>query len=319
MGVRFPGSSFWRSDDEPDQVARVFPAHVLAGWLRDPIRAERMAAALRVLPALPLRPGEDFSAERLMELAHREATNAYLSAAEEIGLFGGREGRQLRRSLRSGRDDDFRGAIDECMAAWWLSKALGFRLTPRPPGRGARVLDLGILRRQGLVGVEVKAPFRPGRFEPGRIYTMPADTHHLGAVLMCLHAAAKQLPPGLPGLVILTPSLDWPIRQALLRAFHEDSDELCSISAAMVLLKMTDFCPPAHGRPALAVVHHRCYLVLNPHATAVLPTAIGRGWPVYAGDWWKYDLQPVKGSERKFPVCTPAVPFQGKGVRLVVR
>ncbi len=70
--------------------------------------------------------------------ARRAAWETYLDSADACGLLDV----DLLARLRGRDDDDFRGAIAECLSAWVLSTCLGYRLTPRPAGRGTHRLDM---------------------------------------------------------------------------------------------------------------------------------------------------------------------------------
>lgn len=179
---------------QADCVVRVFPPPVIRAWRAygDP----EMAELADMAAATPLPLGRDFSAKELWRLAYREAVNGYLRAADAVGLFRGHPGRGLLSRLRASDPRSYRGAMAECITAWWFSVVMAHKLTPHPPGRPGKLLDLGVDSGESLIGVEVKSPYRPLRFTPGTVYTKYADdTDHLGAVLMCFTDAVAQLDP----------------------------------------------------------------------------------------------------------------------------
>src|SRR5262245_16432682 len=67
--------------------------------------------------------------------AHRAAWMAYLDAAATCGLLADPHAKDLVARLTSVDDEQFRSAMAECQAAWYLTKKLGLDATARPPGK----------------------------------------------------------------------------------------------------------------------------------------------------------------------------------------
>ncbi len=92
--------------------------------------------------------------------AQTSAWTAYLDAAIACGLLADPYGMDLTTRLTHVDDDQFRSAMAECQAAWYLSKKLGLDVSARPLGRGASELELLVRLPDGDVHVEVKSPLR---------------------------------------------------------------------------------------------------------------------------------------------------------------
>lgn len=92
--------------------------------------------------------------------ASRNAWNNYVAVASMHGFFSQSENCDLRKRLTDREDNNFRGAMAECMAAWFFLETLGWKITPRPRGQGRRELELTAMSPEGPIMVEVKAPFR---------------------------------------------------------------------------------------------------------------------------------------------------------------
>ncbi len=254
--------------------------------------------------------GEELTAERLWAVAQRSATNAYLDVARRLGLLRGRQGHDLLRRLGASDPHTHRGAMAECVSAWWLHSPLGLPLVPRPPGVGRKVLEFAI-EGDPRIGVEVKAPYRPMRYVPSQVYTTdPMATDHVGAVVTCLGDAAQKLDPAQLNMVILVPSLDWPVLPAVIRALEEE-DKL-PIDIVMIIDTMHDAVNPIGGVPGQAFLMHRCSLVRNRRRHPPRDSLWG-GWPVYERPNFEYwtEISPVSGSRTKDWVRTPSVSFEG--------
>ena len=74
----------------------------------------------------------------------RDAWAHYLRCSFAVGMFDGKEGEDLRSRLAGRDDEQFRSAMSECFAAWFLSERLGLTVSPRPKGRQTRVLDMAV-------------------------------------------------------------------------------------------------------------------------------------------------------------------------------
>src|SRR5262249_45427473 len=118
---------------------------------------ELLSFRLRVLAAGGLNPSVDNQTRR----AYKSAWEVYLQAAFACGLFEGQHGADLRARLTGVDDDNFRSAMSECLAVWYLAGRLKLPIAPRPEGRPGRPLEFLIDHPQGEINVEVKAPYRP--------------------------------------------------------------------------------------------------------------------------------------------------------------
>ena len=297
----------WRCMVTPtDLVQWAFPDQVHQMWSN-----AEMEQVRQMIVARPLAPEEEYSAGQIRALAQRVATHSYLRYSYDLGLFKGREGRELLARLRANDPHSHRGAMAECVAAWWLGSVLRYELVPRPRGVGGKVLEFEIPRRSPIF-VEVKAPYRPMRFESGEVFIKdPMDTDHMGAIVTCLGDAHQQFHPEGVNLVVLVPSLDWPLRPAVIRALEEERG--LAIDAVMVLETMHDYINPTERRPGRAFLMHRCYVVTNRHRKPP-GNSFWRRWPVYEGpdfEIWK-KLRPVYGTEKKQWVRLPSASFEGR-------
>jgi hypothetical protein len=97
--------------------------------------------------------------DMLNALGRKDAWLRYLVAAKRCGLIS-EPGDDIVRRLRELEGENFRSAMAECIAAWFLSSELGLDVGPRPEGRPGRTLDLSLSINGTAVGVEVKAPRR---------------------------------------------------------------------------------------------------------------------------------------------------------------
>lgn len=267
-----------------------------------------MEDVLQMALATPLVPAEEFSAERLWSVVQRAATNDYLEQAEAMGLFKGREGRELLGRIQANDARSYRGAMAECITAWWLRSALRLPLLPRPRGVERRVLEFAIAT-EPPVGVEVKAPFRPRRYPSGQVFMKdPEATDHIGAVVTCLGDAHQKFDPAQQNVVVLVPSLDWDVLRAVIRALEEGD---LAIDAVMLLDTQHDFINPTRRKGGEAFVLHGCRVVRNRRRNPP-PDSLWGGWPVYEGpdfQYWK-KLSPVSGTTDKPWVRTSSVRFK---------
>jgi hypothetical protein len=135
----------------------VFTPKVIADLQQARSPSERLRTRLAILHAGGLNPSPLNQHLR----AFKAAWEAYLTAAFEIGLFGGQHGADLRARLTGIDDDNFFSAISECFAAWYLAGRRRLELRPRPAGRGKHCLEFSIKCDSGDINVEVKAPYRP--------------------------------------------------------------------------------------------------------------------------------------------------------------
>jgi len=133
--------------------------------------------------------------------------DAYLSASEAIGMFDGQEGRDLKARLRSGKDPNFRAAMAECCAAWYLAGPNRQQLKPRPLGRTGKVLEFEFTSGGDSVYVEVKAPYSP-------IVDTVWVGDDSGKLENVLAAANRQFDTGVRNLLVLVPRVRIPVYQS---------------------------------------------------------------------------------------------------------
>jgi hypothetical protein len=130
--------------------------------------------------------------------AQRAAWMAYLDAAAACGLFADPHAKDLVTRLTSADDEQFRSAMAECQAAWYLTEKLGLDATARPPGKGARKLELLLKLPDGDVHVEVKSPLR---VPIGDGIVRELDDSDI--IERCLADASKQFAEGRRNLLML--------------------------------------------------------------------------------------------------------------------
>lgn len=229
---------------------------------------------------------------------HREAWCAAIEVASVCGLLD----EDLRRRLTGHDDDLFRGAIAECMVARFFADS-GFAVSPRPPGRGRKQLDMAIRRHDVDAQVEVKAPYV--------LRTWNVTIGHDAPILRdCIEKAGRQFREGIANLLVIAPAIREPVymlRDQLLEAVvgehvirfqipvvegidtpepHADFDQngklaklrgspeqvktdLTRISAVMTI---EDSFEQGHLVPRVVVVH-------NPFAAVPIPETAFDSWP----------------------------------------
>jgi hypothetical protein len=181
----------------PSAISRLYTPKVLS----------RLASIQRAAP-----PREDaaadsvrqrhiiFSGEKLTGHAMRVRRAAwwmYLEHAAAVGLL---DEEDFRQRLVDVDDENFRGALAECLVSWFFSKRLGVELR-RHSGGGARHADF-----EGAddLRVEVKAPYVP---VPG-----PAWSGDDAAVLrQCIQNAGGQFKKNMVNVVVVVPLLRTPV------------------------------------------------------------------------------------------------------------
>jgi hypothetical protein len=119
--------------------------------------------------------------------------------------------------LTGTHDDNFRSAMAECMACWFLGGKLRLKVSPRPGGAPGKIPDLRIERDEGPITVEVKAP-----------HDDPLPWDYSGSIgddsemmASALDEANKQFAHGTANVLFLTPTPKYfgMLRRGLLRAF----------------------------------------------------------------------------------------------------
>jgi hypothetical protein len=114
-----------------------------------------VASACGPLPSEPVLRGQVRA-----WIAVRRSWDAYFTAAKALNLMTDNPKDDLLARLRDLSDDNFRGSLAECTAAWYLAGKLKLDVSVRPLGRGNRKLELKIILPDGDAAVEVKAPHR---------------------------------------------------------------------------------------------------------------------------------------------------------------
>jgi hypothetical protein len=149
--------------------------------------------------------------------AQRSAWNGYLRAADSCGLLADPYGKDLAARLTNVSDVQFRSAMAECQAAWYLSKKLGLDASARPRGKGASELELLVKLPDGDVHVEVKSPLRVGIADG-----VARELDDSDILDRCLADASKQLREDARNLVMLVGRLTLGVdaRRFFVKAFY---------------------------------------------------------------------------------------------------
>lgn len=231
--------------------------------------------------------------------SQKAAWDTYLRAAYSVGLFEGSGANDLYARLTGTDDDNFRSAMAECLAAWFLAGPLRLKVSARPLGRPGHPLELAIHLNAGDVHAEVKAPHRPVRNQ-----TFWGDDSDL--LKKSLEDANRQFSAESANLLIVVPELRIPLssmRGQLTRALFGDLRIVIPIdtrTGGPAGPDRLEYEPTGHfvathrpgGRafkpsgeprftrvggvltieefPTLSVVDHRALVVHNPHATRQL-------------------------------------------------
>jgi hypothetical protein len=147
--------------------------------------------------------------------ARRAAWEDYVSSAESLGTLDADVASRL-----TGRDDEnFRGAMAECMTAWLLTSHLRLPVAPRPDGRGRSIVDFGIQSDGDLIRVEVKSPYTTRPDGEGAFWS--GDYKHL--IEGSLDEANRQFSHDHTNVLMLVPLVEFPIlagRGPFVRAFY---------------------------------------------------------------------------------------------------
>jgi hypothetical protein len=180
----------------PDVVARLYTPKVmakLAAIVRQPApKADHAAEPMRLRQRL-------FSAELLpfrALSARRLAWWSYLAHADRVGLL---EDNDLCHRLTDTDDDNFRGALAECLTVWFFAKQLN--LTLRRHNAIGRRADF---EADGGIHIEVKAPYVP---VPGN--AIAGDD--ASVIRDSIREAGKQFRSGFTNIVVLVPILRTPV------------------------------------------------------------------------------------------------------------
>jgi len=158
---------------------------------------------LAVLTARDRLPETDPRASQLRYWrAKRSAWDTYVTAAAAVGIVD----EDLKQRLTGEDDDNFRGAIGECLACWYLTGVLDMLISGRGKGRPGKAPDFHVVTTSGELTAEVKAPYE----EPPRNATWSGDASDL--VASVIDTANKQFSSDGPNLLVLVPSLTFALR-----------------------------------------------------------------------------------------------------------
>ena len=130
------------------------------------------------------------------------AWNSYLSASQKCGLLDDQE---LLSRLRGEDDDGFRGAMAECLTAFYFRVRLRAEVTSKPEGTNTKNVDLLVVRGGLGVYAEVKAPYVP-------LLNSHGSGDDAKALLQAIEKAGTQMKKGRANLVVLVPSLRTSVR-----------------------------------------------------------------------------------------------------------
>lgn len=195
-------------------IDEVFPAEILAKFAkRLPQSTPAFRDRFNVLTAHGPYP-TDLAAARGVRIlrARRAAWEAYVDAAAATGVLDV----DVISRFRGFDETGWRSAYSECLAVWLFAGKLGLEVTPRPPGRRAKNLDMLVKHRIGDLHVEVKAPRAD----------VPASGVHTGddadLLVDALKTANAQFEEGRANVLVVVPELRVELRAdryQLLRAF----------------------------------------------------------------------------------------------------
>ena len=122
-----------------DVLRDVFTPEVRQAWQAKP--TDELIDRLIVLCDCGPYPSDPFAAYDLRcWRARKAAWEAYLFTAFACGMFEGDRGKDLRARLRSRNADDFRAAVAECQACWFLAGKMKLSVAPSAVGGEARTL-----------------------------------------------------------------------------------------------------------------------------------------------------------------------------------
>lgn len=206
-----------------DSLKHVFPSDMRQRLSRAATLGSDLYQRLEILNACGPCPTDHRMARRLAWLRRKKAAwEAYIDAAILLNLLGDDDhGRELLRRLQSPDNRNFRSAMAECCAAWFLRSKLGLEVTPRPKGRKGRILDLALSTSDGKIAVEVKAPRRRPTQAFGAWVGNDADL-----LQKQLEEANRQFSRDSRNLLILVPELREPLHQdryQLVQAFYAEA------------------------------------------------------------------------------------------------
>lgn len=210
-----------------DPLSFVFTPEVINKWQRLCNPSEDLQNRLDVINACGPYPSDRSKAANIRyRRAYKAAWDTYLFAAFACGMFNGNKRNDLLARMQSIDDNDFRSAMSECMACWFLAGKMKLSVNPVAPGRKRRNLELQINLGNGVIGVEVKAPYiETPKPAPGQNTSIwyGDDSRKIE---QSISAANKQFNDDCPNLLIIAPQLRVPLyahRHDILRAAYGQS------------------------------------------------------------------------------------------------
>jgi hypothetical protein len=135
--------------------------------------------------------------------ALKKAWESYLEVAKECGLLDDPE---LVGNLTGKEDEQFRGAMAECQAAWFFRTSLGLDVKPKPEPKHGKNIDFEVSRSGLTFYVEVKAPYVPQLTNHG-------SGDDAGVLRGRIEAAGAQFKKGRRNVLFLVPVLRTPIHE----------------------------------------------------------------------------------------------------------
>ncbi len=209
-----------------DVLSKVIPPGVREKWRANP--TEHLIRRLEYLCASGPRPSDALAAMRMVpRRAVRAAWETYVYSAYACGFFTGHKGKDLRGRLASSDPENFRSAMAECMACWFLAGRLRLPVSGDARGRGKKILDMRTVIGGQDVGVEVKAPYRECPSDG-----QPWFGHDGDLIKKALDAANKQFADKVPNILVLAPEFRTPVhelRQQLVSPLYGEEKITCTI------------------------------------------------------------------------------------------
>lgn len=188
-----------------DVLQNVIPLHVREKWRSNP--TEELLQRLNILCACGPIPWDERKAMYMLSnRARRVAWETYVFCAYACGFFEGSKGKDLRARLADSGTKNFRSAISECMACWFLAGRMHLPIIGDAPGRKKKNLDMQTIIKGQKVGVEVKAPYQ----EPSSPVWKENDGNLISS---SLKSANEQFSDDVPNILLLIPRLRIPLSQ----------------------------------------------------------------------------------------------------------
>lgn len=306
-----------------DLVAEILNEAVTTDWKRRPTRSKELERRIEVLASADPPSVNDPGRQKVLHDC-RTAWGRYLWAAQQVGMLDA----ELVGNLRDWKTLQFRAALAECRACWFLLEPLGIsQLTPRPlgksrPASGAQaLLELLAKTEKCSFGVEVKAPLWEETISRGRILNNPALRRKLWS-------ANEKFAKGGANLLVVTPvrpvdvfhvgSITWALESALygqpIAVFERNPSSGRFDSSRWDFRESGELLDQTHGPPRFrstsAVMcieeridsrldmgfsewaHGGVVVMHNPHASQPIPPEIFRDVPqrIIDGDQlvWRY-------------------------------